>query len=168
MQRYRIGRIEGAWVNFTPPIQGGCFRKYDHTDVDEVDLKSPPGIVTLEHAEEPIIKDEAVLDALLSPKDYTTSQVQYNVEADLAKYPSLDADTQQNISHAFQTLHTRVKDEGFYDCRFSEYGKEIVRYATLFALFIFFLRRGWYATSACFLGLFWHQIMFTAHDAGHR
>ena len=27
MLRYRIGRIEGLWENFTPPIQGGMFRK---------------------------------------------------------------------------------------------------------------------------------------------
>lgn len=26
MKRYRIGRIEGHWKNFTPPIQGGQFR----------------------------------------------------------------------------------------------------------------------------------------------
>lgn len=44
----------------------------------------------------------------------------------------------------------------------------MIRYAGLFALFILTLRQGWYFVSACFLGLFWHQIMFTAHDAGHR
>ena len=155
-------------MNFTPPIQGGSFRKHDHHDVDEVELNSPPGFVTLNHAEKPIFKDEAVLEALLSPSDYTSSQVRQDVEADLAKYPSLDADTQQNIALKFQALHQRVKDENFYDCRFSEYGKEILRYATLFALFLFLLHRGWYTTSACVLGLFWHQIMFSAHDAGHR
>ena len=26
---------------------------------------------------------------------------------------------------------------------------------------------GWWATSAFFLGCFWHQLVFTAHDAGH-
>jgi delta8-fatty-acid desaturase len=159
MQRYRIGRIEGAWVNFTPPIQGGSFRKHDHHDVAEVELSS-------QHAKEPIFEDAAVVEARLSPSDYTTSQVQHDIEADLAKYPSLDADTQRIIKEKFQALHQRLKDERFYDCRFSEYGKEILRYATLFALFVFFLRRAWYTTSACFLGLFWHQIMFTAHDAG--
>jgi len=32
---------------------------------------------------------------------------------------------------------------------------------------MFFLRRGWYATSGLFLGFFWHQLVFSAHDAGH-
>src|SRR3981081_447681 len=27
MSRYRVGRIEGRWKNFLPPIQGGKFRK---------------------------------------------------------------------------------------------------------------------------------------------
>jgi len=28
MNKYRIGRIEGLWKNFLPPIQGGKFRPY--------------------------------------------------------------------------------------------------------------------------------------------
>ncbi|KAK5239968.1 hypothetical protein LTR16_011288, partial [Cryomyces antarcticus] len=41
------------------------------------------------------------------------------------------------------------------------------RYAFLFAMFYYALKSGWYATSGLFLGLFWHQLVFTAHDAGH-
>lgn len=103
-----------------------------------------------------------------TPAAYIENTVQHEIDVDLAKYPSLDADTQRDIALKFQALHQRVKDEGFYECRFIEYGKEMTRYATLFALFIFTLNKGWYFVSACFLGLFWHQIMFTAHDAGHR
>src|ERR1700753_3279598 len=35
MQSYRIGRIEGRWDNFIPPIQGGKFRKLSEVTVDE-------------------------------------------------------------------------------------------------------------------------------------
>lgn len=103
-----------------------------------------------------------------SPADYVANTVRDKIDVDLAKYPALDFDTQRSIALKFQALHQRVKDEGFYECRFIEYGKEMIRYAGLFALFILTLRQGWYFVSACFLGLFWHQIMFTAHDAGHR
>jgi delta8-fatty-acid desaturase len=105
---------------------------------------------------------------LRSPAEYVANTVQEEIDADVAKYPSLDFDTQRDIALKFEALHQRVKDEGFYQCRFIEYGKEMVRYSTLFALFIFTLKKEWYFVSACFLGLFWHQIMFTAHDAGHR
>ena len=112
-------------------------------------------------------KDETTT-RLRSPAEYVANTVQEEIDADVAKYPSLDFDTQRDIALKFEALHQRVKDEGFYQCRFIEYGKEMVRYSTLFALFIFTLKKEWYFVSACFLGLFWHQIMFTAHDAGHR
>ncbi|KAF2274851.1 fatty acid desaturas-like protein [Westerdykella ornata] len=31
-KRYRIGRIEGRWINFLPPIQGGIFRRLDASE----------------------------------------------------------------------------------------------------------------------------------------
>jgi delta8-fatty-acid desaturase len=105
---------------------------------------------------------------LRSPAELVANTVQQEIDADIAKYPSLDFDTQRDIALRFEVLHQRVKNEGFYQCRFIEYGKEILRYSALFALFIFTLKTAWYFASACFLGLFWHQIMFTAHDAGHR
>ena len=102
-----------------------------------------------------------------TPTSYTTSVEQEEIDRDLEHYPSLDLSTQQNITLKYQQLHQRIKDEGLYDCRYREYGKEFLRYSLFFALFIVTLRSEWYMTSACFLGLFWHQIMFTAHDAGH-
>lgn len=94
--------------------------------------------------------------------------IQEAIDADIATYPSLDACTQRNITLKFRALHQRVYDEGYYDCRYGEYAKEMVRYAALFGLFLFFLNREWYIASATSLALFWQQIMFTAHDAGHR
>ena len=160
MNRYRIGRIEGEWINFVPPIQGGTFEACSLNEKEEGErrLNAHKGRLAL--------TEISKLDT--SQCDYTAREVQGEIDADIAKYPSLDIATQREITNKFRILHQRVHDEGFYDCRFVEYGKEMIRYAGLFALFIFFLRKEWYFPSACFLGLFWHQIMFTAHDAGHR
>ena len=86
----------------------------------------------------------------------------------LDTYPSPDIATQAAITAKFQALQQRVKDEGFYQCHYSNYLRESVRYASLFGLFVLCLRAHWYLASAFFLGGFWQQIMFTAHDAGHR
>lgn len=168
IHRYRIGTIHDQWQNFTPPIQGGHFRPGEEKDRPEVS----DGAINRRTAVEP---DEKVHWSItsspeesISSEDYIRDRVLCDIESDIAKYPSLDALTQQNIAHKFQELHRRVKDEGFYVCSFQNYGWEMVRYAALFALFVFALNYSWYMTSACFLGLFWHQIMFTAHDAGHR
>jgi delta8-fatty-acid desaturase len=102
----------------------------------------------------------------------------------LRENPSLDAETQQQIIMDYRALHEQIKAEGLYQCNYSAYGWESIRYGTLFTAFAFLLYSEWYLTSALFLGLFWvswlhflfklsthiyqQQIMFTAHDAGHR
>lgn len=89
------------------------------------------------------------------------------IEIDLASFPALDGATQAYIASRYRALHDSVKNNGLYDCYYRNYAKECVRYALLFSAFWFLLRLEWYLTSAVCLGLFWHQIMFTAHDAGH-
>lgn len=86
---------------------------------------------------------------------YTARIIQQAVDAGIRDSPSLDAATQQNIKLKYQALHQRVKEEGYYDCRYSEYAKELTRYSILFALFVVCLQYGLYTASACFLGCFW-------------
>ncbi|KAI8623944.1 fatty acid desaturase [Xylariaceae sp. FL1651] len=104
----------------------------------------------------------------LSAAEFTELAVQQDNERDRVGYPSLDPAVQQDIARRYRALHQRVHDEGLYDCPYMEYGKEILRYTALFTAFAVLLHYGWYTSSAVFLGLFWQQIMFTAHDAGHR
>ena len=89
------------------------------------------------------------------PENYIDWAIRQGVEQDLEEYPSLDVEVQQKIVHRYRQLHEQIKSEGLYDCRFSEYAKEMIRYTTLFGLFIYTLQSGWYKTSAVFLGLFW-------------
>ncbi|KAF5240585.1 hypothetical protein FAUST_4263 [Fusarium austroamericanum] len=90
------------------------------------------------------------------------------IQTDLENYPPPeDTKVQTDIRRKYQLLHDRIRDEGLYQCPYIEYGKELARYTTLFALFGTLFYNQWYITSAIFLGLFWHQIMFSAHDAGH-
>ncbi|KZL75214.1 fatty acid desaturase [Colletotrichum tofieldiae] len=113
--------------------------------------------------------DDALLSgrSRMSAEQYTDWAIQQNVNKDLDEYPSLDPAVQLDIQMKYRLLHERVKAAGLYDCPYLDYGKEMCRYSTLFAGFLVALHYEWYMTSACFLGLFWHQIMFSAHDAGH-
>lgn len=101
------------------------------------------------------LKAQAEGNAFPSPETYIASAEQQEIDNDIRHYPSLDAKTQLEITKKYQALHQRVKDGGFYDCRYAEYGKEMIRYTVLFAAFLVCLRIGWYMTSASFLGLFW-------------
>lgn len=111
--------------------------------------------------------------------------------------PSVDPVTQMGIMIEYRALHEKFKAEGLYKPRYDAYAWECLRYGILFALFGYALYTKWYMTSAVLLGLFWvcpspfahpllphrklphqlrklqltppqQQIMFTAHDAGHR
>ncbi|KKY28057.1 putative delta 8-sphingolipid desaturase [Diplodia seriata] len=104
----------------------------------------------------------------LSRTTYTAALEQKEIADGIRNYPSLDPETQLQIRSEYDALHRLVEAQGLYKCRYSQYGKEMLRYSALFCLFLFFLNRAWYLTSAVFLGFFWQQIMFTAHDAGHR
>lgn len=102
-----------------------------------------------------ILKVDAYRAEHTSRMAFTSAMEQKEIAEGLASMPSVDEQTQLAISLDFRALHERIKNEGFYDCPYMEYGKEMVRYSLLFGTFIYFLRAEWYLTSACFLGMFW-------------
>lgn len=101
--------------------------------------------------------DETILDEL----------TRKSIETDLEKYPAVDSETQARIVKEYRKLGERIRAAGLFNCNYFRYFKEVVRYLIFLSISMYCLRAGWYKTSALFLGLFWHQITFTAHDAGH-
>lgn len=181
MRLYQIGTIVGPWVNFTPPIRGGTFRLYPEQEdiassdddiseastlnecstVEDTPHTAPSG--SCRRRKDEVVShrsptDRAVVDT------FVAKLIQGEIDDNLRDYPSLDADTQNAIDVKFKALHQRVKDEGYYNCDFSQYAKEISRYAILLACFIFTLRAGWYLVSAAFLGVFWVRDQISAYE----
>lgn len=199
-KRYRIGRIEGTWVNFVPPIQGGTFRKMG--EMGAGDEGSGDGASEVEDTHSSASSSDP--SPVFEPADRATSAVrqrtatgilrssspssvssieledtkaakmsvldartQREIDLDKATYPSLDPETQAHITQKYRELHQRIIAEGLYDCRYSSYAIECLRYAFFFGMFIYLLKIGWYIPSAAFLGILWHQLAFTVHDASH-
>ncbi|OAA74859.1 delta 8-(E)-sphingolipid desaturase [Akanthomyces lecanii RCEF 1005] len=138
---------------------------------------SPSGAAAMPLLPPPVVEDEKALEAArllprgrkhMTPEQYTQWAMQQQRETDMDEYPSLDQDVQLAITAKYMKLHEQIDAQGLYECPYLEYAKEMARYTTLFAMSMFALYKTWYLVSAFFLGLFWHQIMFTAHDAGHR
>lgn len=94
-------------------------------------------------------------DMKITRQQYATVLDQKEILDDTRNYPSLDSETQIAISREYKALHARIQAEGFYECRYSEYGKEAIRWSVLFFAFCFLLKAEWYLTSAIFLGMFW-------------
>ncbi|KAJ5289009.1 Delta 8-(E)-sphingolipid desaturase [Penicillium angulare] len=190
MIKYQIGKIEGIWVNFLPPIQGGKFRLYaEETCSSEEDLMSQDN-----SSQDGSIPPSPIFDAVdaksttrgkTSAKDPNTAastppetelqhrpafldvRTKEDIIFDTTKYPSLDQANQESIKQKYRELNTRLLADGLFDCNYSAYGIECIRYSLFAALFFIFLRLGWWSTSAFWLGCLWHQLVFTAHDAGH-
>lgn len=196
MMSFQVGKIEGRWKNFLPPIQGGIYR----TEVDETNLRdlddyeasssrstTPPDsplfdpIASLRHRRGTNISevhevsslssmssiDEMEEDAENGESSHLDGYTQKGITLDLAKYPSLDAQRQDDIVRRYRQLNDRIRAQGLYQCDYTAYLREFCRYSIIFGICLCFLRLGWYGSSGLFLGLFWHQLVFTAHDAGH-
>lgn len=105
----------------------------------------------------PSSSQQAKVDAVrrLSPTEYAAWAVEQDVDRDLTTYPSLEPEVQQDITRKYRALHQKVQDMGYYDCPYTEYGKECIRYVTLFTAFILLLRSEWYVASAMCLGVWW-------------
>jgi delta8-fatty-acid desaturase len=206
MRRYQIGKIEGHWIDFVPPIQGGSFRTeeeqrsrpgQDETHIDAPE-RSPPSSGKPSPIFEPADYDRATLRKRRGSDD-TASQsstvssatsldtlaigepafksekssyaaderTKLEIQRDLEVYPSLDLATQSIIVEKYKELDERLRADGLYECNYLAYAAEVGRYTLLGGLAYYFLQKGWYNLSAVFLGMMWHQLVFTVHDAGH-
>jgi len=194
MERYRIGRIEGRWKNFVPPIQGGKFRPASAGDQEvEGDTKdavpssdsssrspSPPPVFDVDEAARvglrargsnaTSISSVSSRDKPIEPFDgiaHLDVLTKKEILLDLDKYPSLEPKTQDEIVRKYRLLYEKMTSERLWDCDYYAYAIEGARYLLLATLTLVFLQWQWYATSAFCLGFLWQQLVFTAHDAGH-
>lgn len=184
MENFVIGRIQGPWESFVPPIQGGVFRTKERqlaeADMDEGVALTPPKFSSSQQAATSGT-DKEVLTAVSAasdesqPKDYVTIRDNFINEyesellkRDLEKFPSLDHPTQDKIVEEFRALHQLMKDLDLFRCTWWGYVREACRIGTLGFISYKFLTWGYFFWSAVALGLAWHQLTFIAHDSGHQ
>lgn len=188
MSKFQIGRIEGRWSNFLPPFQGGKFRPYvegcdeasEPESLDESDESrpasplfdtEPSGLRARTQARQHAGSvtsvssiDEGEADEGMAYLNAITREL---MDVDRATYPSLSPDTQDEIVRKYRLLGERIRDAGLYNCNYWAYAVECMRYSLFFAAMLVGLKYGWYGTAGMFLGFFWHQLVFSAHDTGH-
>lgn len=175
-KKYSIGKINYPWVNMLPPIQGGVYRTLlddENEEIEKIPLigqqpvhitpKIPQGVIpSLEKPE--LFK---TCDNIRDPKLIIDNFDNNLVRLDLENLPSLDYETQRNLSNKYNELHQKVIDGGYYDCPYVEYFKEILRIGSTFLWSLIFLKLKYHIISAMFMGFTWQQLVFIAHDAGH-
>lgn len=118
-------------------------------------LENPSRHSSQSHKKDQSVKEASQKQKLSELEAYTVTLEQSEIEQGIRDYPSLDHATQDAIAIDYRALHDQVKAQGLYQCRYSEYGKELIRYSILFGIFVMLLRCHWYLTSAVALGIFW-------------
>ncbi|ORY23563.1 fatty acid desaturase-domain-containing protein [Naematelia encephala] len=165
MKKFVVGRVEldgvEGWSALTPPIALGLVRH-------------PDGVKGHWAREGSVRLAASILPPSTQQPASTTPEVIKLLPAQLEPLPSdLDKGKEKQRSRAYQELKARVVAAGLFNRPgpLSGYGTDLIRYtllgATAFSLF--FLTNGWLGqmASAAFLGMFFHQLTFLAHDAGH-
>ncbi|KAF7550015.1 hypothetical protein G7Z17_g5993 [Cylindrodendrum hubeiense] len=185
MSRYRIGIIEGRWINFVPPFQGGVFRtravieaESRETENTTDDSNSTSSISDKDNLQD--IRNRANPDstantrASVTPSEtpmdgmsYLDTLTREYTTLDLERYPAPDPVTQAKVAEKYRALHKRIQDKGLYDCNYWAYAIEssrITTFALLSCICLYFHR---YYLAAFWLGVVWHQLGFVVHDACH-
>ncbi|KAF8807335.1 delta 8-sphingoloid desaturase protein [Phlegmacium glaucopus] len=166
VSRYSIGRVEfteDGWEPLVPPIHRGWVRRPGQTGKQEW-FKEATELVSNDGSE--FFPSSSIL---LVERDNHSQQPTAPTLASLQPFPSdLSLKVQTRQSKAYRELHKRITDAGLYKTRYiSGYGPEIARYILLGCISAYAYSYNWIITSAVFLGLFWHQLVFSAHDLGH-
>lgn len=166
VSRYSIGRIElteDGWEPFVPPVATGWVRRPGPTGKQEW-FKEATELVSNDGSE--FFPSSSIL---LVGRNSHSQQPTAPTLASLKPLPSdLSLKVQNRQSKAYRELHRRIIDAGLYKTHYiSGYGPEVVRYIFLACISAYAYSHNWIITSAVFLGLFWHQLVFSAHDLGH-
>ncbi|KIL85171.1 fatty acid desaturase [Fusarium avenaceum] len=190
MLRYQIGVLVNRWDNVLPPIQRGPVGEIIEIDVDDGTdsdtLSSACSNTFDEDRLNPNLTRRRVRNGSISSRSSvsdtgSTSLEKTGIKNDknLAELPELtlesidsnppmDQEKLDEIAVSFRNLIAKLEDQGLYNCNYWAYLSDVARITTIFAIMLFLLHKGWYVTSSVFLGAFWHQLVFIAHDAGHK
>ncbi|KAI0815056.1 fatty acid desaturase-domain-containing protein [Irpex lacteus] len=165
MRGFQIGTVQtgkDGWEPFVPPVMSGWVRRvgsdgkgYWHSEAaaarSKVDTPASPAS-----------------QILLVGTDNASPQKGPTLETLKSGPSNLTPQLFTRHSTAYKELHKRVKEAGLYRTRYiTGYGPEVLRYTLFAVVSAVAYSKSWYATSALFLGLLWHQLVFTAHDLGH-
>lgn len=148
--------------------RAGCLQTSSQLQPTSCSRRPSPSGTPVTTIPPPVVVDEKALEAAsllprgrkyMSPEQYTEWAMQQQRETDMDEYPSLEQDVQLAITAKYMKLHEQIDAQGLYECPYLEYGKEMARYLTLFAISMFALHKGYYLVSALFLGFFWVRLL---------
>ncbi|CZT07859.1 related to delta 8-sphingolipid desaturase [Rhynchosporium agropyri] len=197
MLRYQIGVLANRWENVLPPLQRGSAEETiiersieievdDGSETESLSSSSnlsdifdsdhlTPGLTRRKTRTGSVSSRSSISDAEASSSEKLDLQSESKLPVPSVRTPDssdpvepMDQETQDAIAESFRELVAKLEARGLYDCNYWAYLSDLARLTVIFAAMIYFLHKGWYVTSSLFMGAFWHQMVFAAHDAGHK
>ncbi|KAF7966252.1 hypothetical protein HWV62_39423 [Athelia sp. TMB] len=160
LQKFAIGTVDGLWQPLQPPIMTGWRRRPVGPNGQREWVKEGDTLITKEDTD--LSPSAQVLLVEKQPGGPSLPNL-------IPPPSSLNLKQEAQHSAAYRKLHQRVKEAGLYKTPFiTGYGPELARYLLFSGLSAYAYFNNWLFTSAVFLGMFWHQLVFTCHDLGHR
>lgn len=157
MQRWVVAQVEmdehHGWIDMVPPVQLGLW-------------PPPPPRITVTGADDSVAQGQGEAAAPALTAELVDPPLP---EGSLPLTPAY----QHHLRQAHRSLHARLHELNLLTPPgpLSGYGRSLVLYAALAALSVWLYMRATstpgYALAAAALGVFWHQVTFVVHDAGH-
>ncbi|SGY76268.1 BQ5605_C005g03479 [Microbotryum silenes-dioicae] len=169
MSKWVIGKVElddtEGWRDMVPPIQLGKWP----LPVPSIMVSRPT-----EANEKPLSSSE-VLEAAVALRTHVDTLRVSEIDPEVEDYGALPLTPsyQHHLRQSLRKLHARIHslDLDSPPPFLSGYGPSLVIYLSLALMFGFLCHRATstpgYCVASVALGLFWHQVTFVAHDAGH-
>ncbi|KAL1748469.1 fatty acid desaturase-domain-containing protein [Schizophyllum fasciatum] len=181
VRRYAVGALAGGgapWHPFVPPVMAGWVRRRApdgawgwHREADA--LVGDGAADSLFPSSQILLVERGTLDAARAPASAGGEKAPAAdgpTLAELTPGPAsgLSPEIQARHSQAWQELRARIEAAGLFQCRYVRgYGPEVVRYLLLAGTSLWCYKHDYIVLSAICLGLFWQQLVFSAHDLGH-
>ncbi|KZT30664.1 delta 8-sphingoloid desaturase protein [Neolentinus lepideus HHB14362 ss-1] len=165
MERYTVGTVEvgeEGWEPLMPPVMVGWVRRVGSDGKLEW-FNEATAVRSTENTEFSPSSQILLVEKSATDKDQAPTL------STISPPPTpLCPKLQARHSAAYKELHQRIVDAGLYKTPFiSGYGPEFLRYILFATLSAIAYKHNWLTISAVFIGLFWHQLTFFAHDLGH-
>ena len=174
MQRYVVARIKedpAGWEPLVPPYMTGWTWRDGRWVREAYPVNNTPAGLRAEasgYSHDEINPSSQILLVEKGTVDQEIPIEKPSLETISPPANSLSRQVQAQHSAAYKELHKRVIDAGLYKTRFiTGLGPDLLRYTLFATLAAWFYLKSMYFPSAVFLGIFWHQLTFFAHDLGH-
>lgn len=174
VQRYVVARIKedpAGWEPLVPPSMNGWFWRDGKWEHEADPVPNTPAGLRAEAAGYSHDEINPPSQILLVKKGNIGREMTIDKPSlETLSPPTSTLSREVNAQHsaAYKELHKRVINAGLYKTRFiTGIGPDLIRYTIFAVLAAWFYQKSNFFLSAIFLGIFWHQLTFFAHDLGH-